>query len=117
LTNDEFKQFLGTRNSEKTELKIDLLTDSAISLPDSIDWRTKKPNVLTKVKNQAQCGSCWAFSAVETVESREVLLGKPLKVLSEQALVDCEHLGTPSDQGCGGGEMSNAFTWMVQKGA
>jgi len=117
LTNDEFKLFLGKRNAEKRDLNIDLLTDSAISLPDSIDRRAKKPNVLTKVKNQGQCGSCWAFSAVETLESREVLRGKPLKVLSEQALVDCEHLGTPSDQGCGGGEMTNAFTWMAQNGA
>lgn len=40
-----------------------------------------------------------------------------MKVLSEQALVDCEHLGTPADDGCNGGEMTNAFTWYALNGA
>jgi len=91
------------------------------SIPDSIDWRTKNPNILTKVKNQGRCGSCWAFSVTETLESREALLGNPLKVLSEQALVDCDHLSdapwTKKDDGCNGGQMTNAFTWYAENGA
>lgn len=101
--------------SDKPKTTFEVTSDAP--LPESIDWRKKTPNVLTKVKNQGSCGSCWAFSAVETLESREVLLGNPLKVLSEQALVDCEHLGTPEDAGCNGGEMTNAFTWMGTNGA
>jgi len=98
---------------DKKYLKLPVTT----TIPNSIDWRTKKPNVLTKVKNQGSCGSCWSFSATETLESREKLLGNQLKVLSEQALVDCEHLGTPKDDGCNGGEMTNAFTWYASNGA
>jgi hypothetical protein len=39
------------------------------ALPDSVDWRTHTPAVVSPVKNQGGCGSCWAFSTVETIES------------------------------------------------
>lgn len=81
-----------------------------MNAPSSLDWRTK--GVLTPVKNQGQCGSCWAFSTIETLESREKLDGKPLKVLSEQELVDCDHV----DHGCGGGIMQNGYDWLKTHG-
>ena len=54
------------------------------SYPDSVDWREQE-GVLSPVKNQAGCGSCWAFAAVETLESHYGLAtGKPAPVLSAQ---------------------------------
>lgn len=72
--------------------------------PASKDWRNT--GTLTPVKNQGQCGSCWAFSTIETLESREQLAGQKLTVLSEQQLVDCDKV----DHGCQGGIMQNGYT-------
>ena len=67
--------------------------------PDSVDWRTKK-NVLTPVKDQGDCGSCWAFSVAETIESRAALASdeKKLVELSAQQITAC----TPNPEHCGG---------------
>ena len=65
-------------------------------LPASVDWRTTK--MVTPVKNQEACGSCWAFSATETVESALAMAGGPLLTLAPQQLVDC----APNPQQCGG---------------
>jgi len=68
-------------------------------LPASIDWRTAKPAVLTPVKDQGQCGSCWAFATAETVESALALAtGGNLTVLSPQNVVSC----TVNPDNCGG---------------
>jgi len=115
LTNAEFRNLTKCKHGHKPDSSPAKPTMRVTPPPASVDWRTK--NALTKVKNQGSCGSCWAFSAVETVESREFIqAGKPLTVLSEQMLVDCEHLGKPKDQGCGGGEMTNALKWMATNG-
>lgn len=68
---------------------------SGLTIPDSIDWR--KDGQVSEVKNQGECGSCWAFSstgALEAVYKRETGI---LISLSEQQLVDCA-----VDRGCGG---------------
>ena len=56
-------------------------------MPASVDWRTK--GVVNAIKNQGSCGSCWAFSAVGTVESFAAISSGKLQLLSEQNLVDC----------------------------
>lgn len=66
------------------------------ALPSSVDWRLQK--VVTPVKNQAQCGSCWSFAAAETLESQHAIINKQLVVLSEQNILDC----TPNPDECGG---------------
>jgi len=67
-------------------------------LPDSVDWRNNNPPVITDVKDQGGCGSCWAFATTEEIEGAVAMAGKGLLVLSPQNVVDC----TPNPQQCGG---------------
>ena len=52
-----------------------------------VDWRLK--GVVSSVKDQGECGSCWTFSAAESVESFAALQSGNLQVLSEQQILDC----------------------------
>jgi len=90
-----------------------LLTQNVTA--SSIDWRSK--GAVTPVKNQEQCGSCWAFSTVGAVEGGYQIAGNNLTKFSEQDLVSCDnaqHGGT--DEGCNGGLMDNAFKWIETNG-
>jgi len=76
----------------------------------NIDWVAK--GMTTAVKNQAQCGSCWAFSTAQTVESANLLAGKTVPNASPQEIVDCD----TSDAGCNGGDPQEALNWVVSNG-
>jgi len=65
-------------------------------LPTAIDWRDH--DIVTAVKNQGGCGSCWTFGATETLESHWAKKTGALNVLSEQQILDC----TPNPDECGG---------------
>jgi len=78
----------------------------------SIDWRTK--NVVTPVKNQGSCGSCWAFGTTGAVESNWAIQTGKLLSLSEQQLVDCA--GAFGNMGCRGGLPSQAFEYIRATG-
>ncbi|KAF7060672.1 hypothetical protein CFC21_067449 [Triticum aestivum] len=78
--------------------------------PASVDWR--KRGAVTAVKNQGQCGSCWAFSTVAVVEGIYQIQTGKLASLSEQELVDCDKL----DHGCNGGVSYRALQWITSNG-
>merc|ERR1712159_639374 len=82
------------------------------NLASSVDWTTK--GAVTPVKNQGQCGSCWAFSTTGATEgSMQIATGK-LQSYSKQELVDCA--GSFGNQGCNGGLMDNGFKYIEANG-
>eukprot|EP01065_Artemidia_motanka_P047909 TRINITY_DN75_c0_g1_i2.p1 TRINITY_DN75_c0_g1~~TRINITY_DN75_c0_g1_i2.p1 ORF type:complete len:760 (+),score=179.49 TRINITY_DN75_c0_g1_i2:91-2370(+) len=82
------------------------------SLPKSVDWRKK--SVITPVKDQGQCGSCWSFSTTGAIESAWAIAGNPLVSLSEQELVSCDK--GDGNSGCGGGWPDKAMDWVKANG-
>ncbi|KAF8769219.1 hypothetical protein HU200_006723 [Digitaria exilis] len=116
LTNEEFRAaYLGAALSAQAgngTVGERYRHDGVEALPDSVDWREK--GAIAPIKNQGQCGSCWAFSAVSTVESINQLVTGELITLSEQELVECSTNG--GNSGCNGGLMDSAFAFIIQNG-
>jgi len=81
--------------------------------PESVDWSTK--GVVTPVKNQGQCGSCWSFSATGAMECVYAIKTGTLNSLSEQELVDCAGRSYGCD-GCNGGQMTGAMEYAAKEG-
>jgi len=76
----------------------------------SVDWRNE--NKVSSVKNQGQCGGCWAFSSVGAIESAWAIKHNILYDLSEQELIDC----SSKNNGCEGGSMDLAFQYVIENG-
>jgi len=67
----------------------------------------------TRVKDQQQCGACWAFAAAEAAEASVAMSTGILESLSAQQLVDCD---TAWDQGCIGGNPAFAYPYIIRHG-
>jgi len=115
LTSEEFNGLLGYKAPEgyNEDVKPEdvLALQPLASSKTQRDWRTE--GAVTPVKDQGQCGSCWAFSATEEMESAALVQGlsdpsDPF-IGAPQELVSCDTHGM--DQGCNGGLPSNAFKY------
>jgi len=105
MTPEEIKRWEGDRTEditvEPTILEETILGDA--------DWRSH----MNPIKNQGSCGSCWTFSAIQTIEGHHAIKTGTKVVLSEQMLVDCVY---PGEDGCDGGSHHTAQTWVQSHG-
>lgn len=113
LDEDEFMaKFTGYKAPQKPKKK-NYKPIEVESLSANVDWRDHK--AVTPVKDQRACGSCWAFSATGALEGASSIFHNKQYSFSEQQLVDCSD-GDYGNKGCKGGNMDNAFEYVIEQG-
>lgn len=113
MTFEEFKSEKLMAPQECSATNSFKLPKSTVSIPASYEWAST--GMVSPVKNQGSCGSCWTFSTVGALESHWNILGKGRNTtFSEQQLVDCA--GAFDNHGCNGGLPSHAFEYIRYAG-
>ena len=115
MTFEEFKEerLMAPQNCSATNNLRVKESVKKLGAPDSYEWNNF--NMVTPVKNQGACGSCWTFSTVGSMESHWNILGKGRNItFAEQQLVDCA--GDFDNHGCQGGLPSHAFEYIKHAG-
>jgi len=108
-THDEYKVLLGYKTQANfDDLEVTELDE--VNVPSSVDWRQK--GAVNAIKNQGQCGSCWAFSATCSIEGHYQIASGHLVSLAEQELVDCD----TKCHGCNGGLQYLAMQYVASYG-
>lgn len=110
MTFEEFEStvLMRTQTNEDDANILKALKTKTSTAPDAKDWRDD--GILNPVKDQGNCGSCWAFAAVGSVEAAWARSTNTLHSLSEQELVDC------GAGDCNGGWVDRAYDTMLAKG-
>jgi len=111
MTQEEFSAILALSAAKRPHFNATQHVKTGLAVPDSADWRTD--GQVTEVKDQANCGSCWAFSVTGSTEAAYKRSTGQLISLSEQQLVDCS---TDINAGCDGGYLDETFTYVKSKG-
>jgi len=116
MTFDDARGLLGTALSHIMEHNNTLPSEYYALLSDppaEFDARKQWPALMHPIRNQERCGSCWAFSAAETLSDRVAIAsGKPSPVLSPEDMVSCDK----SDMGCSGGMLNTAWEYLKNTG-
>ena len=113
LTSEEFSAlYLGLNWSPDASKAVGLIFLKETGLPDSIDWREK--GAVTEIKNQGECGSCYSFSTVASLEGASFLKSGKLVNFSEQQIVDCSFVH--GNKGCVGGLITYALAYARDYG-
>jgi len=114
MTKEEFGAMLKKQSGSRPRLaKSRHVPDLTANVPETIDWRER--NAVLGVKDQGQCGSCWAFSATGSLEGQNVLKNNRSIPLSEQQLLDCSESYGNGDCSVGG-DMVAAFEYVIDHG-
>lgn len=110
MSDDEFNVYYKGYNGYNRGSDVIVGRSRDVCYPESLDWVSR--GVVTDVKNQGMCGSCWSFSATGALEGLYAIQTGRLVNFSEQDLVDCD----TNDNGCHGGDMGNAFEYVKGNG-
>ncbi|CAL1298998.1 unnamed protein product [Larinioides sclopetarius] len=114
LTHEEYmKNLNGFKIGNKSRMNPEpFIPPNITKLPDEVDWRDE--GLVTEVKDQGLCGSCWAFASTGSLEGQTKKKTGNLISLSEQNLVDC--VSDLENEGCNGGDVNAAFEYVIKNG-